>query len=66
MLWPGPAGRRRSGTRAITSIEEQAWTPIRYPNAIYDQDEKRWVADAEVAEVAHFTPAPEPAPSAPS
>ena len=38
--------------RAITSIDEQAWTPIRYPNAIYDEDEQRWVSDAEVAEVA--------------
>jgi hypothetical protein len=36
---------------AITSIDEQAWVPIRYPNAIYDQDEQRWVSDAEVAEV---------------
>jgi hypothetical protein len=41
--------------RAITSIDEQAWTPIRYPNAIYDEDEQRWVSDAEVAEVG-FTP----------
>lgn len=39
-------------TRAITSIDEQAWTPIRYPNAIYDHDEQRWVSDADVAEVA--------------
>ena len=36
---------------AITSIEEQSWTPIRYPNAIYDEDEQRWISDAEVAEV---------------
>jgi hypothetical protein len=36
---------------AITSIDEQSWTPIRYPNAIYDADEQRWVSDAEVAEV---------------
>jgi hypothetical protein len=36
--------------RAITTIDEQAWTPIRYPNAIYDEDEQRWVSDAEVAE----------------
>jgi hypothetical protein len=36
---------------AITSIDAQAWTPIQYPNAIYDQDEQRWVSDAEVAEV---------------
>jgi hypothetical protein len=37
-------------TAAITGIDEQAWTPIRYPNAIYDEDEQRWVSDAEVAE----------------
>jgi hypothetical protein len=36
--------------KAITNIDEQAWTPIRYPRAIYDQDEQRWVSDAEVAE----------------
>jgi hypothetical protein len=36
--------------KAITSIDEQAWTPIRYPDAIYDEDEQRWVSDAEVAE----------------
>jgi Transposase DDE domain group 1 len=36
---------------AITSIDEQAWVPIQYPNAIYDEDEQRWVSDAEVAEV---------------
>jgi Transposase DDE domain group 1 len=38
-------------TRAITSIDEQAWIPIHYPNAIYDANEQRWVSDAEVAEV---------------
>src|SRR3954447_4274738 len=37
---------------AITGIDEQSWTAIRYPNAIYDEDEQRWVSDAEVAEVA--------------
>jgi Transposase DDE domain group 1 len=36
--------------KAISSIDEQAWTPIRYPNAIYDEDEQRWISDAEVAE----------------
>jgi hypothetical protein len=36
---------------AITSIDAHAWTPIRYPNAIYDEDEQRWVSDAEVAEI---------------
>jgi hypothetical protein len=36
---------------AISSIDQEAWTPIRYPNAIYDEGEQRWVSDAEVAEV---------------
>jgi len=37
--------------KAITGIDEQAWTAIRYPNAIFDEDEQRWVSDAEVAAV---------------
>ena len=39
-------------TRAITTIPDTAWVAIRYPNAIFDEDEQRWVSDAEVAEVA--------------
>lgn len=35
---------------AITTIPDTAWVPIRYPNAIYDEHEQRWVSDAEVAE----------------
>jgi hypothetical protein len=38
---------------AISSIPEQAWTPIRYPEAIWDEAEKRWVSDAEVAETGY-------------
>jgi DDE family transposase len=38
-------------TRAITTIPEQAWVPIRYPNAIWDDQEQRWISDAEVAEI---------------
>ncbi|WP_310961739.1 IS1380 family transposase [Nocardioides terrisoli] len=37
--------------KAIASIEEDAWTPIAYPNAVYDEAEDRWVSDAEVAEI---------------
>lgn len=37
--------------RAISAIGEHAWTPIHYPNAIFDDDEQRWISDAEVAEV---------------
>lgn len=36
---------------AITSITEDAWTPIAYPHAIWEEAESRWVSDAEVAEV---------------
>jgi hypothetical protein len=36
---------------AISGIKESAWTPIRYPNAIWDDDEQRFISDAEVAEV---------------
>ena len=38
-------------TRTIASIDEQSWTPIRYPNAIFDEEQQRWISDAEVAEV---------------
>lgn len=37
--------------RAITAISEDAWTPIRYPEAIWDEEQQRWISDAEVAEV---------------
>jgi len=38
---------------AIGGIDDQAWTPIKYPEAIYDEAEKRWVSDAEVAETCY-------------
>src|SRR3954462_1786356 len=37
--------------RAITTIGDDAWVTIKYPNAIYDEDEGRWISDAEVAEI---------------
>ena len=37
-------------TKAIAAIDEQAWTPIRYPQAIFDEDQQCWISDAEVAE----------------
>ena len=36
---------------AISGISEQAWTPIKYPHAIFDEADQRWISDAEVAEV---------------
>jgi Transposase DDE domain group 1 len=38
---------------AIAAIPDHAWTPIHYPNAIWDADEQRWISDAEVAAVAY-------------
>jgi hypothetical protein len=35
---------------AIAAIGEDAWKPIRYPRAIWDDQLGRWVSDAEVAE----------------
>jgi DDE family transposase len=37
--------------RAIASIPEEAWVAIQYPQAIWDEDEGRWIFDAEVAEI---------------
>ena len=38
-------------TRTITQIGEDDWVPIKYARAIYDEDEQRWVSDAQVAEI---------------
>jgi len=35
----------------IAAIGQDAWTPIRYPHAIWEEAEQRWVSDAQVAEV---------------
>jgi hypothetical protein len=60
---PAVRAARRAGARfsvtvrmdpkvraAIAAIPEDAWTPIRYPRAIWDDQLGRWVSDAEVAE----------------
>jgi len=36
---------------AITSIDPNAWTPIKYPKAVWDDQLEQWVSDAEVAEI---------------
>jgi hypothetical protein len=36
---------------AVAAIGEDAWTPIRYPRAIWDDQLGAWISDAEVAEV---------------
>jgi hypothetical protein len=37
--------------RAIASIDADAWTAIRYPQAVWDADGQCWISDAEVAEI---------------
>jgi hypothetical protein len=61
---PACSAARRAGARfsvtvrmdpkvraAIAAIPGDAWTPIRYPRAIWDDQLGRWVSDAQVAEV---------------
>jgi hypothetical protein len=38
-------------TAAIGAIGEDSWTPIKYPRAVWDEQQGRWISDAEVAEV---------------
>ena len=36
---------------AIAAAGESAWTPLTYPQAIWDEDQQRLISGAEVAEV---------------
>ena len=36
---------------AIASIPEDAWTAIKYPRAIWDDQLRAWISDAQIAEV---------------
>ena len=38
---------------AIAAIGEDAWTAIRYPQAVWDDQLDCWVSDAEVAETGY-------------
>jgi hypothetical protein len=38
---------------AIAAIGEDGWTPIKYPRAIWDDQLRSWVSDAEVAETSY-------------
>ena len=46
--------------KAIATIEEGAWTAIRYPKALWDEEGQCWISDAEIAEVPYtaFTSKP--------
>src|SRR5438876_1166218 len=45
------ARKNRAVTAAIAALPEDAWTTIRYPQAVFDEQLQQWVSDAEVAEV---------------
>lgn len=36
---------------AISRVPEEEWVGIKYPEAIWDEAEQRWVSDADVAEI---------------
>lgn len=36
---------------AIATIDDDAWIPIQYTNALFDEDSQRWISVAEVAEI---------------
>lgn len=38
---------------AIEAIDEDAWTPVKYPGAVHDPDTGAWISDAEVAETTY-------------
>src|SRR3954471_24026522 len=42
------AKKHQAVSTAIAAIAEQAGTPIRYPNAVFDEQSRQWVSDAEV------------------
>jgi hypothetical protein len=38
---------------ACESIADTEWIDIRYPQAIYDEDQQRWISDAQIAETSY-------------
>ncbi len=36
--------------KAIVAIPEQAWVTIKYPRAVWDEQEHRWISEAQVAQ----------------
>jgi len=57
----------RAVQKAIAGIDEDAWISIKYPQAIFDDEQKRWISDAQVAEIPYtaFTSSHAPTKSAP-
>ncbi len=55
------ARKDRTVVAAIAEIGEDAWTPIRYPRAVFDEQLQQWITEAEVAEVPFSAFASKPA-----
>jgi len=47
------ARQDRAVRRAIAGIKEDAWTTIKYTNAVFEEEQQRWISDAEVAETSY-------------
>ena len=47
-------------TAAISAIPDDGWVSIKYPQAIFDEEQQRWISDAQVAETTYtaFTSKP--------
>jgi hypothetical protein len=39
---------------AIAAIDETEWTSIKYPRAIWDEEQQRWISEAQVAETTYI------------
>jgi hypothetical protein len=50
--------KNRAIQRAIDSIPDTAWTPVRYPGAVQDPDTGAWISDAEVSGRSPRSPTP--------
>jgi hypothetical protein len=51
VLFSITVGNTKRIRAAISEIPETAWKPIKYRDAVWDQDEHRWVSEAEIAEI---------------
>ncbi|WP_406723683.1 transposase [Streptomyces sp. GD-15H] len=46
--------------QAIAAIDATAWKAIKYPQAVWDSEEERWISDAEIAEIRYTAFASKP------
>ena len=37
----------QSNSKLQAAIDEQAWVPVRYPGAVWDEHTQCWISDAE-------------------